>query len=86
MSNILRYSRLERKQLEINGEEFEWSTALCIPLKYIGVDPENIPESLRANFYKCADLSAHPHFLSWNKVDVPTPNFHLPEFFGTLYF
>ncbi len=86
MSNILRYSSLERKQVEINGEEFEWSTALCIPLKYIGVDPENIPESLRANFYKCADLSAHPHFLSWNKVDVPTPNFHLPEFFGTLYF
>jgi hypothetical protein len=40
----------------------------------------------KANFYKCADKTSHPHWLTWAPVDFPTPNFHLPEFFGTLKF
>ncbi len=40
----------------------------------------------RANFYKCADLCSHPHWLTWTQVDNPTPNFHLPQFFGELVF
>lgn len=40
----------------------------------------------RANFYKCADSSSHPHWITWNKINFPQPNFHLPEFFGTLNF
>ncbi len=40
----------------------------------------------RGNFYKCADETSHPHWLTWNKVDNPTPNFHLPQYFGTLIF
>lgn len=39
-----------------------------------------------ANFYKCGDHLPKPHFLSWNKINHPTPNFHLPEFFGELVF
>lgn len=40
----------------------------------------------RANFYKCADESSHPHWITWAPVKHPVPNFHLPEFFGTLKF
>jgi len=40
----------------------------------------------RANFYKCADKTSHPHWLTWSVVDYPEPNFHLPQFFGTLEF
>ena len=40
----------------------------------------------RANFYKCADKTSHPHWLTWAPVDFPRPNFHLPEFFGKLEF
>ena len=40
----------------------------------------------RANFYKCADRTSHPHWLTWAPVDHPSPNFHLPEHFGTLKF
>lgn len=40
----------------------------------------------KANFYKCGDATSHPHWLTWNKVEHPTPNFHLPAFFGTLEF
>jgi len=40
----------------------------------------------RANFYKCADGTSHPHWLTWAPVIYPRPNFHLPEFFGFLEF
>lgn len=40
----------------------------------------------RANFYKCADKTSHPHWLTWSPIDFPTPNFHLPEYFGILEF
>ena len=38
------------------------------------------------NLYKCGDSLPHPHFISWNKIDNPTPNFHLPLFFGDINF
>jgi hypothetical protein len=40
----------------------------------------------RANLYKCADDTSHPHWLTWAPVDRPEPDFHRPEFFGTLLF
>lgn len=40
----------------------------------------------RANFFKCADNSSHPHWLTWSKVERPRPDFHVPEYFGTLQF
>lgn len=40
----------------------------------------------RANFFKCADDSSHPHWLTWSKVERPQPDFHVPECFGTLLF
>ncbi|MCF0172470.1 MAG: hypothetical protein HUJ91_01855, partial [Bacteroidales bacterium] len=26
------------------------------------------------------------HFLSWNPIGTPTPDFHCPEYFGTIEF
>ena len=40
----------------------------------------------KANFYKCADGTSHPHWLTWSPVDHPVPKFHLPQYFGTLEF
>ena len=40
----------------------------------------------KVNFYKCADGSSHPHWLSWSPVNAPEPDFHRPEFFGILRF
>lgn len=40
----------------------------------------------KANFYKCADATSHPHWLTWSFVDHPTPQFHLPGHFGILIF
>ena len=38
----------------------------------------------RGNVYKCGDLTEHPHFLSWNAVESPAPDFHRPQDFGML--
>jgi hypothetical protein len=40
----------------------------------------------RANFYKCADKTSHPHWLTWAHVNYPKPKFHLPEYFGRIEF
>jgi len=40
----------------------------------------------RANFFKCADQTSKPHWLTWSYVDRPKPDFHVPECFGTLRF
>ena len=39
-----------------------------------------------ANFYKCGDETEWEHYGAWNKVNNPTPNFHLPQWFGELTF
>lgn len=39
-----------------------------------------------ANFYKCGDDLTEPHFLSWNPISAPSPNFHLPACFGAIKF
>ncbi len=40
--------------------------------------------SFRGNFYKCGDETEIPHFGMWSPVDNATPDFHRPEFFGTI--
>ena len=84
MKKIIRFSSLEHKQLEEADRIFEWQTAIIIPFEMIGADPENLPETLRANFYKCGDKTAHPHFLSWNPILTEKPDFHRPDFFGEI--
>lgn len=84
LKKVKRFTSLERKQVEINDKEFSWSVGMFIPFSLIGIDKHHIPTSLKANFYKCGDLTAHTHFLSWSPIDTPKPDFHRPDFFGTL--
>lgn len=37
-----------------------------------------------ANFFKCGDETEYEHYCSWAPINAPTPNFHLPEFFGKM--
>jgi len=63
---------------------FSWNLLTVIPLDLIGVSYEGTPIAMRGNFCKCASATSQPHFLSWNPIDTPTPDFHRPEFFGKL--
>lgn len=40
----------------------------------------------RANLYKCGDDLPEPHYVAWNNITTETPDFHRPEFFGTIEF
>ena len=39
---------------------------------------------IRANCYKCGDLTPDPHYLSWNPISSEKPDFHRPQDFGTM--
>ena len=54
--------------------------------RHLPVDADWNKAPWRANFYKCADRTSHPHCLTWAPVDFPVPNFHLPRSFGVLEF
>lgn len=43
-------------------------------------------EYIRANCYKCGDLTPSPHYASLFPVDTPNPDYHRPEFFGKIFF
>lgn len=41
-------------------------------------------KKMRANFYKCGDLTAQQHYLAWNFVTSQQPDFHRSCDFGEL--
>ncbi len=65
-----------------------WEVSYQIPLDFIRLYYPDFEFSgtLRANVYKCGDLTAAKHYLSWNPVLSEKPDFHRPEYFGTMDF
>lgn len=72
------------------AEKVSWIVSYKIPFsilkKYHSFDIPEPGTVWRANFYKCADETSHPHWLTWAPIDNPSPDFHRPEFFGELHF
>jgi len=68
----------------------QWTLEYCLPLelltRYSEIDYPKKGVEWKANLYKIADNTSNPHYLTWNPVQKPEPDFHLPEFFGTLRF
>jgi len=71
-------------------ESVTWTVSYSVPIamlsRYCQVRRPQPNAMWRANFYKCADKTSHPHWLTWSPVDYPKPNFHLPQSFGVLEF
>lgn len=63
---------------------FTWNILVKIPLSLIGVNYDGKPIEMKGNFYKCASATSAPHYLSWNPINTPAPDFHRPECFGTI--
>ena len=84
MLQIKRYPSLGTKPFEEKQGDFDWSLTVEIPFSLLGIDPNNLPESINANFYKCGDGTSAPHYVSWSPIGVEKPDFHRPEFFGEL--
>lgn len=70
-------------------EPTEWWIKYRIPVAlfeaYVGELGELSGQQWRANFYKCADDTSHPHWASWQPVGDPL-DFHKPQCFGPLRF
>lgn len=86
--------KIYHSQPEIISEEVvesvTWTLSYKLPFeviaKYSKMTKPQTGVTWKANFYKCADKTSHPHWLTWSFIDNPTPNFHLPQFFGELKF
>lgn len=85
---IKRWSSLGNKAIEKTTGEIGWELSLVIPYSAFYKHRINSLEgkTITGNFYKCGDELNEPHFISWNRIDTETPNFHLPDFFGKLIF
>ncbi len=88
MMKVLRWSSLEKAHGNPLTTPVEWTLAVIVPVNIL-FDRRLRDISgmaFRANLYKCGDCLPHPHFLSWNPVDIPQPDFHRPDHFGQLVF
>lgn len=85
MGTIVRKCAFPREAFEEKDGLFEWTVEERIPLRLIfGEKKIAFPQKLKANFYKCADKTKKPHFLSWQPIPLPKPDFHCPQFFGEI--
>lgn len=84
MAQTIRFSTLPHEAFDEREGIHEWSVILGIPFTLLGYAEGVRPAVLRANFYKCADNTHRPHYVSWNPIEIASPDFHRPEFFGEL--
>lgn len=66
----------------------EWGYELLIPIellqKVYGKSEFSAGDRIRGSFYKCGDLTGHPHYGSDIPISIDHPDFHCPEFFGEM--
>ena len=65
---------------------YEWEVTVAIPFELMGIDATALPAKIRANFYKCADETANPHYVTWSPILLPSPDYHCPAYFGEIVF
>ena len=65
-----------------------WEAAYRIPLSFLQLflPGFTFTGNLRANVYKCGDLTEQEHYLAWNPVTSDAPDFHRPADFGVMKF
>ena len=87
---VKRYASLDGPIKQEITEPVDWMIEYCVPVdilkKYSRVENPAPGVIWRANLYKCADKTSHPHWLTWSPITLPIPDFHQPKFFGTLEF
>ena len=83
------YHSLPAHVAEEIADPLEWRVQLAIPARvledFVGPIGDFSGQEWRANLFKCADATSHPHWGSWNPIGEEL-NFHQPRYFGTLRF
>lgn len=88
LKEVKRWSSLPITPFEEKYEETAWEIAIIIPCSAFFKHTFSFLDgmSARGNFYKCGDELQTPHFLSWQPIHLPSPDFHSPSFFSPLEF
>ncbi len=86
LSQVERITTLGREAFGIREGDNSWSLTMVLP---ISICHQHKLESwdglkLTANLYKCGNRPEQPHFISWQPVPTPKPDFHSPQFFKTI--
>ena len=73
------------------ADAVEWQLEYFIPFiffeRYVGPLGKVAGQTWRANFFKCADKSSHPHWATWAPLDPDfADGFHRPDKFGAFHF
>ena len=83
---IRRYTTIQCEAFEEKKGLHTWELTIAIPFELMGLNASNLPDMIRGNFYKCADKTANPHYVTWSSINLPTPDYHCPELFGEIRF
>jgi hypothetical protein len=83
---IRRYTTVQCESFPEKKGIHAWELTVAIPFKLMGLDASGLPDMIRGNFYKCADKTANPHYVTWSPIRLPSPDYHCPEHFGEIHF
>lgn len=80
-------STIEKPVIGFHGSD-NWKLFCAIPISLLEKISDRKFEGNEAigNFFKCGDETEITHYGMWNLIDNPTPDFHLPEYFGKIIF
>lgn len=71
-------------------DDVTWTIEFKLPIhiltNYRNITPPAPGVKWKANFYKTGSKTSNPHYFTWNEVVNYRPDFHLPQFFGSLEF
>lgn len=86
LSQVERITSLGREAFGIREGDNSWSLTMVLP---VSICHQHKLESwdglkLTANLYKCGNRPEQPHFITWQPVPTPKPDFHSPQFFKTI--
>ncbi len=86
--NIVRDDAQEYYDIHTDRTDDGWEVYYRIPLKYIRLfyPDYTFKGNISANMYKCGNKTVNKHYLSWTDIKLDKPNFHCPEYFGTMIF
>jgi hypothetical protein len=77
-----------KKPVEGYHGSANWKLYCAVPIKVLEKYSKRkfSAEDAIGNFYKCGDETEFAHYGMWNLIEKPTPDFHLPEYFGKIIF
>lgn len=89
----IRTGRKSKEKIDIDRKVFsivsvandgDWTLKFYIPDSFLLSYFDEISPICKGNFYKCGDGTDHVHYGAWSEIETASPDFHVPDFFGTI--